>query len=487
MQEAAKQILSSYCDNGDAVLIHQPTKEGVPSKFIAVNNAACQIYGYTREELLELTPFDLSVPENLDNTAYRIKSIHIDKYLSFQTVHLAKDGTRISVEIDARLIDLEGHFAVRSIVRDITERERRDHAVDFDNMALQNNKVPPLKSLESQVRPPSNFLNYVHNFRGIAIMFILAGHCLAGLNWEDNSFIGTLLSLFFVNGTVLFVFVAGFLFQHLSSRFSYIIYLKKKLKNVILPYLIYSAPIILVYISKIKTTGPWVIDEAFYDQSTLTQILIFYGTGAHLLAYWFIPMITLYYLIAPVLIRLDKDARIYSILPLFILISVLVERSPNILVVFLHFFSVYLFGMCFSHYRDKFLSTTAKYWYLFLLSAIILTLVDLHYFPARRYFNVIQKLLFSCLFMYLFFRYDHVIKKRFSLLADLSFALYFLHPYVLNGYHYLAARTPFYNQLQAGNFWNLLLWLTLITIPSVILLKAAKAKIGTSSRSIIGC
>ena len=38
-------------------------------------------------------------------------------------------------------------------------------------------------------------------------------------------------------GTALFIFISGFLFQHLSKKFEYKNYLSKKWTNVILPYL----------------------------------------------------------------------------------------------------------------------------------------------------------------------------------------------------------------------------------------------------------
>ena len=58
----------------DAVLVHQPSAEGQPGKFIEVNDIACKMYGYTREEILELTPIDL-VMTGQEEDAAQLKAL----------------------------------------------------------------------------------------------------------------------------------------------------------------------------------------------------------------------------------------------------------------------------------------------------------------------------------------------------------------------------------------------------------------------------
>jgi peptidoglycan/LPS O-acetylase OafA/YrhL len=94
----------------------------------------------------------------------------------------------------------------------------------------------PISSAPSNVllekRQPSGFLPYIHNFRGIAILYIVAFHCWSSLGWGNHTLEKAVWNSLVVYGTVLFVFIAGFLFQHLNGRanrsFSYKTYLKKK-------------------------------------------------------------------------------------------------------------------------------------------------------------------------------------------------------------------------------------------------------------------
>ncbi len=79
---------------------------------------------------------------------------------------------------------------------------------------------------------PTRFLPYLHNFRGIAILYIVAFHCWSSFGWGDHDLEKKVWNSLIVYGTVLFVFIAGFLFQHLNgqanSRFNFGTYLKKK-------------------------------------------------------------------------------------------------------------------------------------------------------------------------------------------------------------------------------------------------------------------
>ena len=88
------------------------------------------------------------------------------------------------------------------------------------------------------------FLSYIHSLRALAILSIVAVHCLPLFAWDRFRWQDRLLLSLVSNGTVLFVFVAGFLFQYLSYKFEYRRYLKSKLQNVLLPYVCVSLPMI---------------------------------------------------------------------------------------------------------------------------------------------------------------------------------------------------------------------------------------------------
>ena len=74
-------------------------------------------------------------------------------------------------------------------------------------------------------------MNYINVFRGLAILLIVAGHTMQF--GEAGSLTERLSFEVFCGGTALFIFISGFLFQHLSAKYEFKNYMSKKWTNVI--------------------------------------------------------------------------------------------------------------------------------------------------------------------------------------------------------------------------------------------------------------
>ena len=110
----------------DAIFANRIEDDFTPGKFIRVNKAACECLGYTREELYNLSPLDINVPEHMTDILAALAKVPRGEYVLFETEHIAKDGRRIPVEITGRMVEsLDGPLAL-SIVRDISERKRAE-------------------------------------------------------------------------------------------------------------------------------------------------------------------------------------------------------------------------------------------------------------------------------------------------------------------------------------------------------------------------
>lgn len=108
----------------DAVLVHFVEEDGQPSRFVEVNDIACQRLGYTRKELLQLTPIDIAAPDKNSERAEIRKKLQSHGHILLETVHLTKDGRRVPVESNIRLFNYNGQLAAMSISRDITIRKQ---------------------------------------------------------------------------------------------------------------------------------------------------------------------------------------------------------------------------------------------------------------------------------------------------------------------------------------------------------------------------
>ncbi|ASZ13154.1 acyltransferase [Chitinophaga pendula] len=331
------------------------------------------------------------------------------------------------------------------------------------------------------------FISYIHNFRGIAIIYVVAAHILVA--WPQGSVTQKILDIVFQNSTILFLFIAGYLFQHLSAKFEYKDYLIKKFQNVICPYLIISVPIIIYRIVSHDVPG-FTIEEHpdFLSWTRGQQAMHYLFHGAHLQQLWFIPMITIYYLIAPVLLYIDRHPKLYYVLLPLIALSLIIQRSAlsDTLGMAVHFLSVYVFGMFLSRYKDEYLEFAKKYWVL--ITVLSIGFLVLNFFVPKAWYDPVdytQKMLFCCFYIYWLWRLEKYMPKFVDTLAVLSFGIYFVHYFFvlfLRGAH----MKVFHSEVPG----NLLYWTVsflIVMVGSIIALQIAKKILGKNSKYFVGC
>ncbi len=102
--------------------------------FIDVNRTAHERLGYSKEEMLALNLSELDTPEFAAKIPARIEQVTQHGMAVFEAAHYRKDGSVMPVEINARIIELQGEKVFLGVVRDITERkwaEKEIHRLAF--------------------------------------------------------------------------------------------------------------------------------------------------------------------------------------------------------------------------------------------------------------------------------------------------------------------------------------------------------------------
>jgi PAS domain S-box-containing protein len=95
-------------------------------RIIEVNDAACRMLGYTRDELLSMRMGDIT-PEEKRKHVEEVNRMLAEKgHLIFTATNRRKDGTIFPVEVAASLTELDGVSAFMGVSRDITERVRAE-------------------------------------------------------------------------------------------------------------------------------------------------------------------------------------------------------------------------------------------------------------------------------------------------------------------------------------------------------------------------
>ncbi len=146
----------------DAVFLHD-----IDGKFIDVNRTACERLGYSRDELLTMSPAEIDAPEFAARVHERTEALLSQGSSFFETGHVRKDGTVVPVELSATVLDLGGRKAILSSARDITERRRAEAArIALEEQLRQAQKMEGIGQLAGGIA--HDFNNLLTAIRGSA-------------------------------------------------------------------------------------------------------------------------------------------------------------------------------------------------------------------------------------------------------------------------------------------------------------------------------
>lgn len=124
LADSENRYRSLFENNHAAMLIINP----VDSTIVDANPAACQFYGWTRQQLQQMliTQINALSPEAIQAEMNRAKASHNDRFL-FQ--HRRADGSLRDVEVFSGPITVGGKPLLYSIIHDITERKQAEQKI----------------------------------------------------------------------------------------------------------------------------------------------------------------------------------------------------------------------------------------------------------------------------------------------------------------------------------------------------------------------
>ncbi|MCB0494675.1 MAG: acyltransferase [Cyclobacteriaceae bacterium] len=345
-----------------------------------------------------------------------------------------------------------------------------------------------------------NYLTYVHHLRGLAILIIVAIHSRMALFGNSDIAINKGLVVFLDNGTIIFVFISGFLFHHVFiPRFDYKNYLIKKSKYVLLPYLLVSIPPILDKLY-FDNNIPW-LTTSLQAKGPVEFVAYMLLTGKHFGPFWFIPMITVFYIISPALIKLNTRVFYVYFFPLIFILGLFTYQFgyySTIINSFVFYLPIYLLGMIVSQYKEFLFRN--QVWFLTILTliyALILVLelngslvtprlTDFNNSNLKYFVFDPAKLRFSLLAVLLTLVFHNIMnaKLRFlQLLGDYSFGIYFIHLFFIIIFQKIIG---YYHINLPMNIISFVLMLFFTLLFSVLFVWIVKIFFGSKSRYIIG-
>lgn len=119
-------LLQALFASDDAVFFYRLDNTGLPRNLVAVNSAACQLLGLSREELLACPQDGFANLNEASRSPFLLRELHRRRYIRFESEIVTAQGLSVSVEVTAMLTTHYDQAAVVIICRNIESRRRKE-------------------------------------------------------------------------------------------------------------------------------------------------------------------------------------------------------------------------------------------------------------------------------------------------------------------------------------------------------------------------
>jgi len=125
----SRDFYLNLLDNvNDLVFIHPISNEGIPGNFRLVNKSVVNNLGYSKKELNELSPRNIT-EEEFEDLEKKRQTLLAKKQLLFNTILIGKQKQKIEAELNTKIINHNGEILAITIARDFTRLKNAESAL----------------------------------------------------------------------------------------------------------------------------------------------------------------------------------------------------------------------------------------------------------------------------------------------------------------------------------------------------------------------
>jgi len=121
LKESVNMHKSLFEEGVDAMMVHD-----LGGQYLKVNDVAVKRFGYTRKELLAMSPLSLTLDCDEAFMEKRVSELLENGQLTSEVSMTTKSGRKIPTELNCKIIDFNGKKAILSSNRDISVRKKAE-------------------------------------------------------------------------------------------------------------------------------------------------------------------------------------------------------------------------------------------------------------------------------------------------------------------------------------------------------------------------
>lgn len=133
LKESETKYRNLFDHATDAIFVQ--SKNG---DILSVNDEACRLLGYKKEQLYSLKYNDIVPPNLIEKISGITSNLRINGSIRFESQYAKADGNIVDVEVSMRIIRLLGDEVIQSFVRDITDRKKSQKEISMLAQAVRS-------------------------------------------------------------------------------------------------------------------------------------------------------------------------------------------------------------------------------------------------------------------------------------------------------------------------------------------------------------
>ncbi len=124
LEERLREIEERYRLLFDAIPLPIVVWDGASGRYLAVNSAAISKYGWSRDEFLRMTIFDVRPPAEVERLKKELRTLQNRNFSAGVWTHLNRAGEAFQVDVTTHAVEFAGRPARLAVIDDVTERRQ---------------------------------------------------------------------------------------------------------------------------------------------------------------------------------------------------------------------------------------------------------------------------------------------------------------------------------------------------------------------------